>query len=73
MTTNVRTFLRDFRAIKARAQKGETIRVKDRSGEFLFTADRLRSSLLGAARGQITFHGDLTKPTLPDEAWKPSL
>src|ERR1700679_1375106 len=38
MIVNVRTFLRDFSALKARARKGETVRVKDKGGEFLFTA-----------------------------------
>lgn len=73
MIVNVRTFLRDFSAIKARARKGETVRVKDKSGEFIFTADTPRKSLLGAAKGKIFIHADLTKPTLPDDAWKPSL
>ena len=42
-------------------------------GEFLFTAATARKSLLGAAKGKIRFHGDLTKPTLPNENWRPSL
>ena len=73
MIVNVRTFLRDFSSIKARARRGETVRVKDKGGEFLFTADIPRKSLLGAAKGKMFFHGDLTKPTLPNDAWKPSL
>ena len=73
MIVNVRTFLRDFSAIRARARNGETIRVKDKDGEFLFTADAPRKSLLGVAKGKIFVRGDLTKPTLPDDAWKPSL
>ena len=73
MTTNVRTFLRDFTTFKARARKGETVRVQDKEGEFLFTAATPRKSLLGAARGKITFHADLTKPTLANDSWKPSL
>ena len=73
MLVNVRTFLRDFSAIRAKARRGETVRVKDKGGEFLFTADAPRKSLLGAARGKISFRGDLTKPTLPKDAWKPSL
>ena len=73
MITNVRTFLRDFTTFKARARKGETVRVQDKEGEFVFCAAGSRKSLLGAARGKITFHGDLTQPTLSNENWKPSL
>ena len=72
MVTNVRSFLRDFATFKAKARKGETVRVKDKEGVFLFTADAPRKSLLGAARGKITVHGDLTKPTLTGDGWKPS-
>ena len=73
MVTNVRTFLRDFAAFKSRARKGETVRVQDKQGEFIFTAATPRKSLLAAAKGRITFHTDLTKPTLPPKAWNPSL
>ena len=73
MTTNVRTFLRDFTTFKAKARRGETVRIQDREGEFLFTAAAPRKSLLGAARGRIRIHGDLTKPTLRKGGWKPSL
>lgn len=73
MVTNVRTFLRDFAAFKARARKGETVRVLDKEGEFLFTAATPRKSLLAAAKGRIAFHDDLTKPTLSADDWKPSL
>jgi len=73
MVTNTRTFLRSFTTFKARARKGETVRVQDKEGEFLFTAAMPRKSLLGTAKGKIAFHDDLTKPTLPDEGWKPSL
>lgn len=73
MTTNVRTFLRDFAAFKARARRGETVRVQDKEGEFLFTATIARKSLLGAARSKITLHSDLTQPTLAADSWKPSL
>jgi hypothetical protein len=73
MLTNTRNFLRDFASIKAKARKGETVRVQDREGEFLFTAATPRKSLLGAAKGKIAFHDDLTKPTLPNHGWKPSL
>jgi len=73
MTTNVRTFLRDFAAFKARARKGETVRVQDKEGEFLFTAATARKSLLGAAKGKIALHADLSEPTLRDDSWKPSL
>ena len=73
MITNTRGFLRDFAACKARARKGEAVRVQEKEGEYLFTASAPRKSLLGAAKGKIVFHGDLTKPTLTDESWKPSL
>jgi len=58
MITNVRTFLRDFTTFKARARKDETVRVLDNEGEFVFSAVGSRKSLLGTARGKITFHGD---------------
>jgi hypothetical protein len=73
MVTNTRNFLRNFTRFKAKARKGEAVRVKDKEGEFLFTASAPRKSLLGAAKGKIAFHDDLTRPTLPDESWKPSL
>lgn len=73
MQTNTRNFLRDFTAFKARARKGETVRVQDKEGEFLFTAATPRKSLLGAAKGKIVFHDDLAQPTLPSDSWKPSL
>lgn len=73
MLTNTRTFLRDFRGIKTRARKGEIVRIKDKEGEFLFTASSQPKSLLGAAKGKIRIRGDLTKPTLRQEGWKPSL
>lgn len=73
MNTSVRAFLRDFRAIKARARRGETIRVQDKAGEFLFSAATPRRSLVGAAKGKISFHDDLTKPTLGKDGWKASL
>lgn len=73
MTTNVRTFLREFSAFKARARKGGTVRIRDKEGEYLFTAVGERHTILGAARGKIEFHDDLTKPTLTDKAWQPSL
>ena len=73
MTTNVRTFLRDFATFKAHARKGTTVRVQDKEGQFLFTASTPRKSLLGAAKGKITLHGDLTQPTLSNKDWKPSL
>ena len=73
MITNVRTFLRDFTTFKAKARRGQTVRVQDKEGEFVFSAAGLRKSLLGAARGKITFHSDLTQPTLPNDSWKPSL
>lgn len=73
MTTNTRTFLRDFAAFQARARKGGTIRVQDKEGEFLFTAAQIRKSLLGAAKGKIVCRDDLTEPTLANGGWKPSL
>jgi hypothetical protein len=73
MVTNTRTFLRSFSAFKARARKGETVRVQDKEGEFIFTASSSTKSLLGSAKGKIAFHSDLTKPTLSDRDWKPSL
>ena len=73
MVTNTRIFLRSFISFKARARKGETVRVQDKEGEFLFTAAAPRKSLLGAARGKIVFHDDLTKPTLPNDSWNPAL
>lgn len=74
MKTNVRTFLRQFSGFKARARRGETVRVQDKEGEFIFTAaNPSKKSLLGAANGKMSFRGDLTEPTLPPDAWKPSL
>ena len=73
MITNTRNFLRDFTSIKATARKGETVRLKDKEGEFLFTSALPRRSLLGAAKGKIVIHDDLTKPTLQNDGWKPSL
>lgn len=73
MTTNVRTFLREFATFKAKARRGETVRINDGEGEFVFTAVHARKTLLGAGKGKITFHGDISKPTLPNSAWKPSL
>jgi hypothetical protein len=73
MNTTVRSFLRDFKTIKARARRGETIRVQDKEGEFIFSAATARRSLIGSAKGKITFHDDLTKPTLGNDSWKPSL
>lgn len=73
MVTNTRSFLRNFATYKAKARRGEAVCVQDKEGEFLFTAAAPRKSLLGAARGKIVLHDDLTKPTLSDEAWKPSL
>ena len=51
MTTNVRTFLRHFTTFKAKARRGERVRILDREGEFIFAAATPRKSLLGAARG----------------------
>ena len=72
MVINVRTFLRDFSSFKARARLGETVRVKDKEGVFLFMADGPRKSLLGAAKGKMTVQGDLTQPTLTIKDWRPS-
>ena len=73
MTTNTRNFLRDFTTIKARARKGEVVRVMDKEGEFLFTASSSRKSLIGAAKWRIRIQADLTKPVVASDAWKPSL
>jgi hypothetical protein len=73
MQTNTRSFLRDFAAMKARARNGQVVRVKDKEGEFLFTAASIRKSLLGAAKGKIRIATDLTQPTLSSGEWKPSL
>lgn len=73
MKINVRTFLREFATYKAKAMRGEIVRINDGKGEYVFTAVRARKTLLGSGKGKITFHGDLTKPTLPNSAWKPSL
>jgi hypothetical protein len=73
MQTNTRTFLRNFVAFKTRARRGEIVHVQDKEGEYMFSATNPRKSLLGAAKGRIAFHGDLTKPTLPNDSWKPSL
>ena len=73
VTTNTRNFLRNFSSIKARARRGETVRVQGKEGDFLFTSAAARKSLLGAARGRIVIRDDLTVPTLPNDSWKPSL
>ena len=73
MVTNTRSFLRNFAAFKAKARKGEAVRVQDKEGEYLFTSAAPRKSLLWAAKGKIVFHDDLTKPTLTDGNWRPSL
>lgn len=73
MVTNVRTFLREFSAFKAKARCGETVRIQDKEGGFLFTAVGNRKTLLGAARGKIAFSRNLAKPTLKASDWKPSL
>jgi hypothetical protein len=38
MVMNVRTFLREYSTFKAKARKGETVRVKDKEGGFLFSS-----------------------------------
>ncbi len=74
MVTNTRTFLRSFTTFKNKARKGEIVRVQDKEGEYLFTAvTPKRKSLIGAASGKIIFHDDLTKPTLSNDSWAPSL
>jgi hypothetical protein len=55
MIVNVRTFLRDFSAIRARARNGETVRVKDKDGEFLFTADALANPCWESLRERSLF------------------
>jgi hypothetical protein len=71
METNVRTFLREFPRFKARARRGETVKIKDRSGEFIFSASSAprRQSLLGCLKGRIRIRGDLTRPTSSDSEW----
>jgi len=74
MNTTTRSFLRDFAAHKAKARRGETVRIKDREGEYIFMAVSLkRRSLLGAAKGLIRSTDDLSSPTLQDSEWKPGL
>ncbi len=73
MKTNVRTFLREFATFKAKAMRGETVRINDGKGEFVFTAVHARKTLLGACKGKFRVVGDITGPTLPNSAWKPSL
>ncbi len=73
MMPNTRDFLRSFKTYKAKARRGETVRVQDKEGEYLFTAATPRRSLLGAAKGSMTIHDDLTKPTLSKDDWKASL
>ena len=73
MKTNARTFLREFTTFMAKARRGETVRIEDSEGTFLFTALGVRKSLLGAGRGKIKIHGDFVGPTLKNSAWKPSL
>jgi len=73
MTTNVRTFLRNFAAYKSKARLGQTVRIKDGEGEFIFAASKPRRSLLGCVKGRMTIHGDLAEPTLPDGEWRPSV
>lgn len=71
METNVRTFLREFPRFKARARRGETVKIKDRSGEFVFSASAAprRASLLGCLKGRIKIRGDLTQPTSTGAEW----
>jgi len=73
MVTNTRNFLRAIASFKAKARKGETIRVQGREGEFLFTAATSPRSLLGSAKGKIIFHDELATPTLENDDWSPSL
>jgi len=73
MQTNVRSFLRDFAAFKAKARKWVSIRILDKGGDFLFTCTKPGRSLMGAAKARLAVRADLTRPTLPRSAWKPSL
>jgi hypothetical protein len=73
MTTSTRSFLREFAAHKARARRGETVRILDRGTEFVFTAVMPRTGLVGCSKGRIRIVGDLTAPTLAAEAWRPGL
>lgn len=69
MTTKVRSFLRTSETDKARALRGETLRLRDEKGGYLGTGAPARKTLLGAARGKITIRGDLTQPTLTARDW----
>ena len=71
MNTTTRTFLRDFSLFRALARQGRPVRIRDRDGEFLFTAVGVPRQLMGSARRKIRFEGDLTRPTLPDYVWNP--
>lgn len=73
MTTNTRSFLREFSSYKAKARRGEIVRVKDKEGEFLFTAAAPKKSLLGAGKGKLRVLADLTQPTLSNDNWRPSI
>jgi hypothetical protein len=73
MVTNTRDFLRSFTTYKAKARRGETVRVLDKECEYLFTATVPKKSLIGSVSGKIEIRDDLTKPTLKGGDWKPSL
>lgn len=74
MITNTRSFLRDFAEYKMKVRRGETVRIKDREGEYIFMAvSHKRRSLLGAAKGLISSTDDLSSPTLQNSDWKPGL
>ncbi len=68
MITNVRTFVRDFAALRERARLGEIIHIRDGAEGYVFQATKTNRSLLGAANGRIRIHADLTKPTLKVDA-----
>jgi len=73
METNTRDFLRNVTSIKAGAQEGKAIREQKKKVGHCSSAAAPRKSLLGSAKGKISFHSDLTRPTLPNESGMPSL
>ena len=75
MQTNVSTLLREFPKVKRAALRGERVVIRTREGNLVLSAefppDR---ALLGSMRGTFRDTGtDLSTPTLPASAWKPSL
>ncbi|MEI6676627.1 MAG: hypothetical protein WCO57_15765 [Verrucomicrobiota bacterium] len=75
MQTNVSTLLREFPRVKRAALRGERVVIKTREGNLVLAAESPpERNLLGSMRGTFIETGtDLTTPTLPEPAWKPSL